>query len=173
MIKVTNALERFHCVDEVEIVACAIEGVCTAVKVCESKCIEKELGATCVVATSSTVTERDDIEEMKKKNQHKECADDGKSVLMCRYGFCSIDEYCPKGTKCRKNCNCCRPNHQKREIEDGDEDVHDDVSSLIEYIQFLRQEYMLTRLLRLQPTLVPFLFELPVRLVLNLELTNA
>ncbi|EMD96083.1 hypothetical protein COCC4DRAFT_122724, partial [Bipolaris maydis ATCC 48331] len=42
-----------------------------------------------------------------KEKKRYECSNDRTCVLICRYGFCSTEHYCKKGTRCSDKCACC------------------------------------------------------------------
>ncbi|KAF3048173.1 hypothetical protein E8E12_011045 [Didymella heteroderae] len=124
---------QYHCEGR-DIIRCEriAGGACLIVDTCESYCFLHDKGAACVdmgappvaddaasrseanigatpvpkVPVSAKVSARAASSE---DNEHNECSKDRTGVLICRYGFCSIDYYCKAGDECQDGSFTCAP----------------------------------------------------------------
>lgn len=102
---------------------------------CLAKYIENQRGAECSPDIPVALAKKDVSDlEVEAKTSY-ECSNDRTGVLVCKYGFCSTDHYCRKGTKCSDKCACCkRTKLFSREAEDVNNAVtQHDVSLLLKY----------------------------------------
>lgn len=113
--------------------ACPANGAaCATTELCRVKCIENQHGAECSPEIPVALAKKDEgaLEAEAKKSY--ECSNDQTRVLVCKYGFCSTDHYCRKGTKCSDKCACCkRTKLFSREAGDIDNTVTQDDVSLV------------------------------------------
>ncbi|KAL6711332.1 hypothetical protein ACN47E_005863 [Coniothyrium glycines] len=85
---------------------------------CNQGCFQLSNGATCIDRQASltehltaegalyTIEKKDTDAQLKKSYK---CSDQHNSVLVCQFGFCSLDHYCTgKKSRCFDGCACCR-----------------------------------------------------------------
>lgn len=119
--------QRYHCVDK-DIIRCemAAGGSCLSINFCQSYCSKHEQGAVCVDTAEVTegvvidngkptlkaqvpkvdrITARDASPQ---EDKHYVCSKDRRSVLICRFGFCSTDYYCKSDEECKDRSVSCQ-----------------------------------------------------------------
>lgn len=120
--------QAYHCAGK-DVIRCdtTAGGSCLAVNYCETYCFKHDKGAACVdmadvvEAPSSNVDTPNsketvfasDIENAARgaspqENKHYICSKNRRSVLVCRYGFCSTDHYCKSSEECKDGPPGCR-----------------------------------------------------------------
>ncbi|KZM20940.1 hypothetical protein ST47_g7920 [Ascochyta rabiei] len=120
--------QEYHCEGN-DIVRCETTpgGVCFAMDLCEAYCFHHDSGASCVDLGAPAVETSNNVEITARKtsisvtgvnvaardassqeDMHYTCSRNRASVLICKYGFCSIDHYCRSGNECKDDCSCCK-----------------------------------------------------------------
>ncbi|KAH6618509.1 hypothetical protein C7974DRAFT_378706 [Boeremia exigua] len=119
--------QKYHCEGR-DVIHCetTVGGTCFTVDTCEEYCFKHDNGAACVdmgatAYTSDNIdylasevldsTPEDDFaarDTSPQENEHYICSKDRRSILVCRYGFCSSDYYCKSNEKCSDDSVSCR-----------------------------------------------------------------
>ena len=118
--KLTNLLTitwRFEC-EGPDVYALGFQsGTRSFTHSCSDSCVTLPSGVKCGTSTSRAYAPASDVapvrlevrDEEAVEDRHWVCSDDRSAVLICRWGFCSIDYYCTKrGTTCQDMCVCCK-----------------------------------------------------------------
>lgn len=119
--------QSYHCVEK-DIVRCPSTGSggCPYIDFCEVHCFKHKEGAACVdmgavigevPSDNEAPTRKDPVsaEDLKvaardaslQENKHYVCSKNRRSVLICRYGFCSTDHYCKSNEECKYESVSC------------------------------------------------------------------
>ncbi|KAF1944288.1 hypothetical protein EJ02DRAFT_482599 [Clathrospora elynae] len=76
-------------------------------------CVQNPWSAECqVVLPPSPIGDEAHVDiKARQEDKHYECSKDRSAVLICKYGFCSLDHYCKlkmASSTCHDDCNCCK-----------------------------------------------------------------
>ncbi|KAJ4989304.1 hypothetical protein SVAN01_05209 [Stagonosporopsis vannaccii] len=115
-------MQRYHCVGK-DVIQCetAAGGRCLAIDPCKLSCFERDKSALCISNGEFNDNKKSipggpvpmaDLKIAARKaspheNKHCICSKDRRGVLICKYGFCSTDQYCKSNEECKDESVSC------------------------------------------------------------------